>query len=50
MIFSGNGCIVENLDLRRINAGEYKLIAFPQKLMALDAAPLRAVLADLERL
>lgn len=50
MIFSGNGCILENLDLRRIAPGAYRLIAFPQKLMALDAAPVRAVLADLERL
>lgn len=50
MIFAGNACILENLDLRRIAPGPYKLIAFPQKLMALDAAPVRAVLADLERL
>lgn len=50
MIFSGNGCIIENLDLRRVPAGVYRLIAFPLKLMALDAAPLRAVLADLEQL
>jgi arylformamidase len=50
MIFAGNGCIVENLDLRRVSAGAYRLIAFPLKLMALDAAPLRAVLVDLEQL
>ncbi len=50
MIFSGNGCILENLDLRRITPGTYRLIAFPLKLMALDAAPVRAVLADLEQL
>lgn len=50
MIFAGNACILENLDLRRIEPGSYKLMAFPQKLMALDAAPVRAVLADLERL
>lgn len=50
MIFSGNACILENLDLRRITPGSYQLIAFPLKLMALDAAPVRAVLADLERL
>jgi arylformamidase len=50
MIFAGNACILENLDLRRIEPGAYKLMAFPQKLMALDAAPVRAVLADLERL
>lgn len=50
MIFSGNACILENLDLRRIAAGTYRLVAFPQKLMALDAAPVRAVLLDLEQL
>lgn len=50
MIFAGNACILENLDLRRVEPGPYKLMAFPQKLMALDAAPVRAVLADLERL
>ena len=50
MIFSGNGSILENLDLRRVQAGRYGLIAFPMKLMALDAAPVRAVLTDLERL
>lgn len=50
MIFSGNACILENLDLRRIAPGTYRLIAFPQKLMALDAAPVRAVLEVLEQL
>ncbi len=50
MLFSANACILENLDLRRISAGTYGLIAFPQKLMALDAAPVRAVLTDLEHL
>lgn len=50
MIFSGNACILENLDLRRISAGQYGLIAFPLKLMALDAAPVRAVLTDMEQL
>jgi len=44
MLFSGNACILENLDLRRVPAGEYELMAFPQKLMGLDAAPVRAVL------
>lgn len=50
MIFAGNACIIENLDLRRVPPGPYRLIAFPLKLMALDAAPLRAVLVDLEQL
>jgi arylformamidase len=48
MIFSGNGCILENLDLRRIPSGPYELIAFPIKIMSLDAAPVRAILKDIE--
>jgi arylformamidase len=48
MIFSGNACILENLDLRRIPAGSYELIALPLKIMSLDAAPVRAILRDLE--
>ena len=48
MIFSDNACILENLDLRRIPAGSYELIAFPLKMMSLDAAPVRAILRDLE--
>lgn len=46
MLFAGNASILENLDLRRIAAGNYDLIAFPLKIMALDAAPVRAVLRD----
>jgi arylformamidase len=48
MIFSGNACILENLDLRRITPGFYELMAFPIKMMSLDAAPVRAILRDLE--
>lgn len=44
MLFSGNAYILENLDLRRVAPGPYELIALPLKLMALDAAPVRAVL------
>ena len=47
MLFSGNAYILENLDLRRVPVGPYELIALPLKLMALDAAPVRAVLRDL---
>lgn len=47
MIFSGNACILENLDLRRVAPGGYELIAAPLKLMGLDAAPVRAVLRSL---
>ena len=46
MLFSGNAYILENLDLRRVPAGAYELIALPLKYMALDAAPVRAVLRD----
>ena len=48
MIFSGNACILENLDLRRIPPGTYELMAFPVKIMSLDAAPVRAILRDIE--
>lgn len=46
MLFDGGAYNLENLDLRRVAPGEYELIAFPLKLMALDAAPVRAVLRD----
>jgi arylformamidase len=46
MLFSGNAYILENLDLRRVPPGPYELIALPLKLMALDAAPVRAVLRE----
>ena len=46
MLFSGNAFIIENLDLRRTPAGDYELIAFPIKMMSLDAAPVRAVLLE----
>lgn len=46
MLFSGNSFILENLDLRRTPSGAYDLMAFPIKVMALDAAPVRAVLLD----
>jgi arylformamidase len=48
MIFSGNACILENLDLRRIPPRTYELIAFPVKIMSLDAAPVRAILREIE--
>ena len=46
MLFSGNTFILENLDLRRTPPGEYQLIAFPVKMMSLDAAPVRAILIE----
>jgi arylformamidase len=48
MLFSGNAYILENLDLRRVPPGRYELIAFPLRIMSLDAAPVRAVLRDHE--
>ena len=47
MLFAGNAAILENLDLRRITPSMYELMAFPLKLMALDAAPVRAVLRQI---
>ena len=49
MVFSGGAFILENLDLRRVPDGRYELLALPLKLMALDAAPVRAVLRDLDQ-
>jgi len=46
MLFSGNCFILENLDLRRIPAGAYDIMAFPIKMMSLDAAPVRAILLE----
>lgn len=46
MLFSGNAFILENLELRRTPPGRYELIAFPVKMMSLDAAPVRAILVD----
>ncbi|MBA3406304.1 MAG: cyclase family protein [Gemmatimonadaceae bacterium] len=47
MLFSDNACILENLDLRRTPPGIYELMAFPLKVMSLDAAPVRAILREL---
>lgn len=46
MLFSGNAFILENLDLRRTQPGEYDIMAFPIKMMSLDAAPVRAILLE----
>lgn len=46
-IFAGGGCILENLDLRGVAEGSYELVALPQRLVGLDAAPVRAVLRSL---
>jgi len=46
MLFSGNAFILENLDLRRTPPGDYDIMAFPIKMMSLDAAPVRAILLE----
>jgi arylformamidase len=43
-LFVAGACVLENLDLRRVAPGRYELIALPQRLEGLDAAPVRAVL------
>ena len=43
-LFGGGAFVLENLDLRAIPEGRYELIAPPQRLVGLDAAPVRAVL------
>lgn len=43
-IFAGGAYVLENLDLRDVPAGRYELVALPQRLAGLDAAPVRAVL------
>lgn len=43
-LFGGGAYLLENLDLRGIAPGRYELVALPQRLEGLDAAPVRAVL------
>lgn len=43
-LFAGGAYVLENLDLRTVPEGWYHLIALPQRLFGLDAAPVRAVL------
>ena len=43
-LFAGGAFVLENLDLRHVPEGRYELIAPPQRLVGLDAAPVRAVL------
>lgn len=46
-LFSGGACVLENLDLREVAAGDYELIAAPVKVGGADAAPVRAALRSL---
>jgi arylformamidase len=43
-LFSGGAYVLENLDLRGVAEGGYELLALPQRLGGLDAAPVRAAL------
>ena len=43
-LFGGGAYVLENLDLRSVPEGRYELLAPPQRLVGLDAAPVRAVL------
>ena len=43
-LFDRGAYVLENLDLRAVAPGVYELFAFPTKFVALDAAPVRAVL------
>lgn len=43
-VFSRGAFILENLDLRNAPEGDYELVALPQRLEGLEAAPVRAVL------
>ncbi|MGQ0766031.1 MAG: cyclase family protein [Gemmatimonadota bacterium] len=47
-LFTCSVHIVENLDLREVPAGRYYLRAMPIRVASLDAAPLRAILEDIE--
>ncbi|MCA8958737.1 MAG: arylformamidase [Planctomycetes bacterium] len=40
-------CLLENLDLSRVPAGDYELIALPLKIVGSDASPVRAILREL---
>ncbi len=44
MLLDHGACVLENLDLRNVAAGEYLLTALPMKVAGLDAAPVRALL------
>jgi arylformamidase len=43
-LFGGGAYVLENLDLRGVAEGRYELVALPQRLGGLDAAPVRAAL------
>ena len=46
-LFAGGAFVLENLDLRGVDAGDYELVAAPIKIGGADAAPVRAILRSL---
>lgn len=45
-LLRGGVAILENLDLSRVSAGDYELIALPLKIAGSDASPVRAILRE----
>lgn len=45
-LFSNNIIVLEGLDLSKVAAGAYQLVALPLKLKGLDGSPVRAVLIE----
>jgi arylformamidase len=43
-LFDGGACVLENLDLREVAEGRYRLVAAPARWAGVDAAPVRALL------
>lgn len=48
-LFDGGAYVLENLDLRDVDAGDYELLALPIRTGAVDAAPTRALLRPRRR-
>ena len=44
LLLGKNILLLENIDLRQVNEGEYELFAFPVKIRGVEGAPVRAVL------
>jgi arylformamidase len=47
LLYEGHVAILENLDLSRVPAGDYELIALPLRLVNGDSSPVRAILREL---
>jgi len=46
-LYRGGVAILENLDLSRIEPGDYELIALPLRIVDGDSSPVRAILREL---